>query len=309
MRPLERNNNYFTVHGIHKQSYDGLVDMHTHLRGDTADSPTRILRTAKRRGLTGIVVTDHDRLRHLPRLIELNDKLKLGLDIFPGVESTAIVSNKTGESNKKAKHVLVFLSQHDSLTTEVPCYMPVDELNTYVHERGGKTAIAHPFLWDRNSLNESEILDAQNTGDTKKRFDFIEGHHGGVLNLLAFENKHPRVTARMRKLGLMPPIVDTNQKSQTLFRQKQQELGLTGITSGSDAHSTEHIGDVGISYNRSVGLFQSIQAGEYAILERQYRRPPSTRREEILGTLGGWKMEVERRFGINGFVIYDKTTN
>src|SRR5687768_1482984 len=83
------------------------ADMHVHIEGDTATTPERTLFAAARKGLKTLIITDHDRMRTLDRSREINHTHNLGLDIVPGVESTAVVEGKA-QKRGKPRHVLVF---------------------------------------------------------------------------------------------------------------------------------------------------------------------------------------------------------
>lgn len=295
---------HFPVKGVIKPSFNGFVDLHTHLSGDTADPPEQILRMAKKRGLTGLAVTDHDSTRRLPVYRAIIEKLGLDLEIFPGVESTAVIPDKKGVVRKsKPKHVLAIFDSSTEDIPEIPCYMPAPELNEFVHELGGKTSVAHPGMGNF-SVTLREILAIQGRSKPEEHFDYVEGHHGGVLNLIRFSQQNPRLASILLRVGLLPQVVDTNKLTRKTFEQKGNEGAIKGMTAGSDAHSTEHIGDVGVVYNREQGLFSAIESGDSALVQKKHTRPPWTAREVIRGTIGGWRMEYDRRKGKNGFSTY-----
>lgn len=300
---------HFAVVGTIDPSYDGFVDLHTHLSGDTADTPTAILRKAQSRGLTGLAVTDHDSTRKIPRYKEIIDRTGLELDLFPGVESTALMPDGSGRYSKASpKHVLVLFEPELLLHGEIPdipCYMPARELNQMVHELGGKTSVAHPAMGNF-SVNIPEILEVQNGSDATEHFDYVEGHHGGVINLLRFRQVNPFLAKSLRRMGLLPKVVDTNVTTKEAFREDGAEAIIKGMTAGSDAHSTHHVGRVGVRYDRSRGLFTSIESGNYALVQSHHFSKPWTMKEVVRGTLGGWYMELNRRLGRNGFAFYDE---
>jgi len=59
-------------------------------------------------------------------------------------------------------------------------------------------------------------------------------------------------------------------------------------------------------FERARGLIPSIDSGEYALVQSNQLAPPWNMRGVIKGTLGGWKTEIDRRRGHNGFVLYDR---
>lgn len=295
---------YVTVVGTVKPDYDGFVDMHTHLEGDTASSPKNILKTARARGLTGIVVTNHDSTSGFRRYQDINTNLGLGLDIFPGVESTALVPDARGALNKsKPKHVLVIWDKDRQPPSRVPCYMPAAELNEFAHNTGARTSAAHLNMGGF-SITSRELRDIQDDTNPQRHFDYVEVHHGGVLNLLRAVVENPKLTKFLRSIHMMPHPIDTNAATQAMLAESNGDLHLKGVTSGSDSHSIQHIGDVGIRYPRQQGLFAALDSGNFAVVQRKDIRPPWTLREVIFGTFGGWKMEVNRRLGRNGFAIH-----
>lgn len=237
---LRGGNPHFAVHGRIQPHYDGFVDAHTHLSGDTADSSEDILIAAYYSGLTGLIVTDHDNTRKLSHYQQINTQLSLGLEIFPGVESTALMPDVQGRYRRRSpKHVLaIFDTQRliDETVPEIPVYMPARELNVYIHEHGGKTSVAHPAMGGF-SVTIPEILAIQDSPDPSEYFDFVEGLHGGVINLLKFWKTNPVLARSLKHVGLLPQVVDTNEITRNTFVSDGNALNISGMTAGSDAHS------------------------------------------------------------------------
>jgi predicted metal-dependent phosphoesterase TrpH len=66
----------------------GSVDLHLHTTAsDGALSPSRIVHYAKENGLQAIAITDHDTIEGNPEA--LNEGVKVGLEVIPGVEISA----------------------------------------------------------------------------------------------------------------------------------------------------------------------------------------------------------------------------
>lgn len=123
------------------------LHLHTHYSADACGSPEAMIEAAKRRGLSGIAITDHntcDALEHLTRagLIRKDGQAVDGFLIIPGVE----VSTADG-------HLLC-------LGTTLPFMKgkPAIEVAAAVRERGGIVIAPHPYDSFRAGIRE-EILD------------------------------------------------------------------------------------------------------------------------------------------------------
>lgn len=272
------------------------ADMHVHIEGDTATTPLRTLRTAVNKGLKTLIVTDHDRMRSLHRIRETNERHNLGIEIFPGVESTAVVERKGGKRGKP-RHILVYGTEDVP-----PCYMPVKELNGWVHDRGGLTSAAHPGL-GRFSMTHREIDEVQDESDVSSHLDFAEAHNNGVSLMMRFATHHPRATSVLVRSGLMPEVSDTNATTQDFLTAMKDKLDLRGVTAGSDDHDGGHVGEVALGYDPKLGLFGSIQSGIFAVLqERKLARVAYLK--NVPQTIRSWKLEFDRRRGRNGIILY-----
>lgn len=123
------------------------LHLHTHYSADACGSPEAMVEAAKRRGLSGIAITDHntcDAVTHLEQvgLIRKDGQPIDGFLIIPGVE----VSTADG-------HLLC-------LGTTLP-YMkgkPATEVAAAARERGGIVIAPHPYDSFRAGIRE-EILD------------------------------------------------------------------------------------------------------------------------------------------------------
>ena len=297
--PPIKEREYFPVIGDYTA---GMVaaDMHVHVTGDTADTPHKTLRAARDHGIHTVVITDHDSTKVLAECEDINETEALGLQIISGVESTAIVEDKKGKS-QGPRHVLAY-----GVRDAPPCYMPLKALNRFVHEQGGYTSAAHPGL-GRFSLTHKEIRQTQESSEESEHFDFIEAHNGGVPLLMRFAERHPLITKALVGGGLMPEISDLNEQSRNFFTEMKRKLFLKGVTAGSDTHDALHIGEAVVFYDPAVPLFDAIKQGKTSVMERNYLSE-TTARGIILGTVGGWRLEIARRLktGWNGVTVYDK---
>ncbi len=123
------------------------LHLHTHYSADACGSPEAMVEAAKRRGLSGIAITDHntcEAVEHLTRkgLILPDGQPVEGFLIVPGVE----VSTADG-------HLLC-------LGTTLP-YMkgkPAAEVVAAIRERGGVAVAPHPYDRFRAGIRE-EVLD------------------------------------------------------------------------------------------------------------------------------------------------------
>ena len=123
------------------------LHLHTHYSSDGCASPEAMVAAAKRCGLSGIAITDHnscDAVAHLSKagLIRADGEPVDGFLIIPGVE----VSTAEG-------HLLC-------LGTTLPQMkgQPAIEVVAAIHERGGVAIAPHPFDSFRAGIRE-EILD------------------------------------------------------------------------------------------------------------------------------------------------------
>jgi len=303
----------FAVHGTIKHDYDGFVDLHLHPDGDTSDPAEEIIKAAANSGLTGFAATNHDSTRELVRYQDVISGLGLDLELIPGVESTTLMPDNKGRYNRgHPRHALAFFEPsllEQGNVPDVPCYMPAKEFNIFVHEHGGRTSVAHPAMGGF-SFNLRQILEVQADSDPNAHFDYAEGHHGGVVNLHRFRKQNPLLAESLHAIGLLPHVLDTNGITRTFVEHKNRSLDLKGMTAGSDAHDNVHPGISGVRYKRSNGLFFSIDNGEYALVQSSHMAPPWNIRGVYKGTIGGWKMEIDRRRGgRNGFVIYNGDTS
>jgi len=129
---------------VHTQySYDGLI------------TPKELVFYAKRRGLDGVAITDHDRIDGALRIAEETDFL-----IIPGIE----ISTLNG-------HVIGL-----NLQEQISRGMTVDETVDKIHEANGIALACHPSTYFKGSLRESHIT---------SNFDAIE-----VINASALPFKY-----------------------------------------------------------------------------------------------------------------------
>jgi predicted metal-dependent phosphoesterase TrpH len=108
-----------------------ILDMHVHTTAGASDSglsPEDLAEEAVRRGLTGLNITEHDRLWDVYRLAEYRDRHS-GLFVNNGME----VSTDLGHM------IVVGLKQY------VPGIRRAEELRKVLDDLGGFMVVAHPF--------------------------------------------------------------------------------------------------------------------------------------------------------------------
>jgi predicted metal-dependent phosphoesterase TrpH len=156
------------------------LHLHTFFSRDAVDSPEAMIAAAKKRGLSGIAITDHDSCEgvdYLRRKGLLRDDGEAvdGFLIIPGVE----VSTAQG-------HLLC-------LGTTLPCMKrkPAIEVVAAIQERGGLAIAPHPYDLFRAGIREEILNDLDLAA--------IETFNAAV-SLKCF-NDHARTYAEYRSLA------------------------------------------------------------------------------------------------------------
>jgi predicted metal-dependent phosphoesterase TrpH len=137
------------------------ADLHTHSRAsfDSLASPAALIRTAARRGLTHLAITDHDRI---DGALEARDRAATEV---PGL--TVIV----GEEVRTADGDLICLF----LERAIPPGLPADEAIAEARAQGGLVGIPHPFDRFRGSLLRQGRLER-----LAGQVDWLEIHNARV---------------------------------------------------------------------------------------------------------------------------------
>ncbi|MDW8048325.1 MAG: CehA/McbA family metallohydrolase [Nitrososphaerota archaeon] len=112
------------------------IDLHVHTcySHDCATSLKDVLLFAKRNGLNGVAITDHDTIEGAIRLVEMGDTD--GIIVLPGIE----VSTLQG-------HILGI-----NLRTNIPSHQDITETVKMIHEAGGIAIAAHPSAIYKNGV-------------------------------------------------------------------------------------------------------------------------------------------------------------
>ena len=135
------------------------LDLHCHTNAsfDSLSSPADVVRTAATRGLTHLIVSDHDRI---DGALRARDAAPDGLTVIVGEE----VKTANGDL------VCAFLEQAS------PPGMSAVDTAAAAHEQGGLVGVPHPFDRFRGSLARSEQLAAM-----APFLDWVEIHNARVV--------------------------------------------------------------------------------------------------------------------------------
>ena len=128
------------------------IDLHIHTcySYDSLIKPKEVVFYAKKRGLDGVAITDHDRVDGALKVTKETDFL-----VIPGIEISSLHGHIIGLNIQEA----------------VPPRLDVDETLDRIYEAGGIAVACHPVIFFKESLKEH----------VSSRFDAIE-----VINSSAF---------------------------------------------------------------------------------------------------------------------------
>jgi predicted metal-dependent phosphoesterase TrpH len=140
-------------------SQRAFIDVHCHTAAsfDSLADPVAVARAAHSRGLTHLVITDHDRIEGALRA---RDGAPQGLTVIVGEEV------KTADGDL----TVAFLE------TALPPGLPADETIARAREQGAVVGIPHPFDRFRGSLSKSARLDA-----LAPLVDWVEVHNARLV--------------------------------------------------------------------------------------------------------------------------------
>ena len=149
------------------------IDLHCHTGAsfDSLADPVAVAKAAHARGLTHLVITDHDRIEGALRA---RDGAPEGLTVIVGEEV------KTADGDL----IVAFLE------SALPPGSPADETIAMAREQGAVVGIPHPFDRFRGSLSKSARLDA-----LAPLVDWVEVHNArlvgdGNAQAAAFAKSH-----------------------------------------------------------------------------------------------------------------------
>jgi predicted metal-dependent phosphoesterase TrpH len=135
-------------------------DLHIHSNySDGRASVKEIIQAAKRRGLDGIAITDHDIMKGIPVARRYIKEQKLDLLLIPGIEV-----------NTSEGHLLV-------LGVDKPPHkkMSPEETIDDAHDLGGIANVPHPYHPFRHALGRIPDADAVEVYNSKHLFGLANG--------------------------------------------------------------------------------------------------------------------------------------
>ncbi len=147
---------------------------HTSLSKDSPASLQRIVQVAKRRGLDGIAVTDHNKTYQGATEIA-------GLEIIPGNEITV----------RGGSHLLAYF-----ISEEIPVAQEVTTVISEIKKQGGYAALAHPFRKGPHSW-----MNIEGEKEIEKVLGLIDGLESG--NGCDSEKERALVKKVAQRVGLL----------------------------------------------------------------------------------------------------------
>jgi len=147
---------------------------HTSLSKDSPADLQRIIQVAKKRGLDGIAVTDHNKTYQGVTEID-------GVEIIPGNEITV----------KGGSHLLAYF-----ISKEIPVDQEITTVISEIKKQGGYAILSHPFRNDPHSW-----MNIEKKREIEKVLDLIDGLESGN----GCDSEEERALARevAQKAGLL----------------------------------------------------------------------------------------------------------
>ncbi len=135
------------------------IDLHCHTSAsfDCLSRPADVVKAAAKRGLTHLIVTDHDRI---DGALAARDAAPAGLTVIIGEEI------KTSDGDLLGAY----------LTSAVPPGLSAVDSIAAIREQGGLVGIPHPFDRFRGSLSKTARLDA-----LAPLVDWVETHNARLV--------------------------------------------------------------------------------------------------------------------------------
>jgi len=142
------------------------LHVHSHFSYDSVITPEDLVFYARRQGLNGVAITDHDRIDGAQKIAKTIDIL-----VISGVEITSLNGHIIGLNVQE----------------EIPKKLSSDETVDKIHEAGGIAIACHPMTFFKGSLRKH----------ANAKFDAVE-----VVNASAFPFKHSVKCAKKLALNL-----------------------------------------------------------------------------------------------------------
>ena len=126
----------------HPHPNEVLIDPHTHSRfSDGLSSPRRMFLLARKRGLRGLIITDHDTVRHWEKCLEA--ARRTGMVTALGVEISTVQGHLLAYFDCRTLPRRV--ARALKLDQGEIHYLDIHSVIRRVHEMGGITCAPHPF--------------------------------------------------------------------------------------------------------------------------------------------------------------------
>ena len=150
------------------------IDFHVHTcySNDSLTSLRDVILYAKKRGLDGVAITDHNTIEGALKLQKSNSD---GIIVIPGIE----VSTKAG-------HILGI-----NVTTHIPQGLSIEETVERIHEAGGIAIAAHPSALYKSGIGLSKKILAQH-------IDAVETINSSVFPFFLLNYMSRRLANRTR---------------------------------------------------------------------------------------------------------------
>lgn len=164
---------------------------------DALNTPKEMVKTAIKRGLDGMAITDHDNVKGGLKALAVAHRMCRNFKVIPGTE----ISSKAG-------HMLGL-----GIKENVRPDLSVEETVEKIHDLGGVAVAAHPFarFWFRACLKEDAV-----------KADAIE-----VLNACTCKNFQNRRAALLAKKSGVPGMAASDSHC-------TRTVGLAGIICSGD---------------------------------------------------------------------------
>lgn len=146
------------------------IDLHVHTcySHDSLITPEDLIFYAKKRGLDGVAVTDHDRIDSALKIARETDFL-----IIPGIE----ISSLNGH--------IVGLNVHEA----IPPKLDADETVDRIHKAGGLAVACHPVTFFKESIGKH----------TSSKFDAVEVINASAIPFHYSVKRGEKLASQLRK--------------------------------------------------------------------------------------------------------------
>jgi predicted metal-dependent phosphoesterase TrpH len=204
------------------------LHVHTHYSVDSLITPKDIAFYAKKRGLDGVAITDHNRIDGALKIAREVDIL-----IIPGIEVTSLDGHIVGLD----------------LREPIPKGLSADETVDKIHEAGGLAVACHPVTFFKGSLGKH----------VNSKFDAIEVINSSALPFRYSVRGSQKIAARLS----MPRVAGTDAhygpEIGCAYTLVDAELGVHSVTQAISKGLCEPFGKaipLGLRLKRTLLVFK-----------------------------------------------------